>query len=151
MRDNAPLRFLLPQPPEVATAVALELGLSPEKTALFASLESVPGKFSEALLETPTGSGVIRIVLPPAMYWITTTNERERRYLDDLSRRLGSLEAAIARAAQAYPHGLVGMASQFSGMHDETAQDAGGDGVPEAVAPANETAGVLPVSGREGR
>jgi len=151
VRDNAPLRFLLPQPPEVAAAVALELGLSPEKTALFASLESVPGKFSEALLETPTGSGVIRIVLPPAMYWITTTNERERRYLDDLSRQLGGLEPAIARAAQAYPHGLVGMASQFSSVHDETAQDAGGDGVPEAVAPATETAGVLPVSGREGR
>jgi conjugal transfer ATP-binding protein TraC len=140
VRENAPIRFLLPQPPEVAQEVARELGLSAEKTALFASLESVPGKFAEALLETPTGSGVIRIVLPPSMYWITTSNERERHYLEELSRRLGSLEAAIAHAAAAYPHGMVGMANQWNenGVHDRDPAD----GTPLLQEPpANPTAG----------
>jgi conjugal transfer ATP-binding protein TraC len=141
VRDNAPIRFLLPQPPDVAQEVAHELGLSAEKTALFTSLESVPGKFAEALLETPTGSGVIRIVLPPSLYWITTSTERERRYLEELSRRLGSLEAAIAHAAATYPHGLVGLASEFgseNGAHDRNA-----DGATPQVqqAPTTQTAG----------
>jgi conjugal transfer ATP-binding protein TraC len=109
IRDNSPIRFLLPQPPEVVEAVSRELALTPEKTALFHSLETVPGKFSEALLDTPTGTGVIRIVLPPSQYWLTTSNDAERRYLDRQCQRLGSLEAAILDAAARYPHGLTGM------------------------------------------
>jgi len=131
----------LPQPPDVAQEVARELGLSAEKTALFTSLESVPGKFAEALLETPTGSGVIRIVLPPSMYWITTSNERERRYLEELSRRLGSLEAAIAHAAATYPHGLVGLTNQF-GSEDGGRDRDGDDATPHMrEAPATPMAG----------
>jgi hypothetical protein len=88
--------------------VGEELNLTPEKKDLFLSLESIPGKFAEALMDTPTNSGVIRIVLPPSVYWMATTNERERHYIDQLARQCGNLESAIAQAAQEYPHGLVG-------------------------------------------
>jgi uncharacterized membrane protein YebE (DUF533 family) len=40
------------------------------------------------------------------VYWIATTHEKERVYLEEVAQRLGSLEQAIARAAQDYPHGL---------------------------------------------
>ena len=83
--------------------------LTPEKQTLFRSLETVPGKFSEALLDTPTGAGVIRVVLPPMQYWLTTSNDAERRYLDAQCRVHGSLEAALAHAAATYPRGLAGL------------------------------------------
>jgi hypothetical protein len=86
--------------------VAAELQLTPEKKKLFTSLESVPGKFAEALLDTPTASGVIRIVRPPSMYWLFTTKPNERHYLDRLVQETGSVSAAIAQAATEYPHGL---------------------------------------------
>ncbi len=108
IRDNSPIRFLLPQPPEVVDAISQELALTPEKQTLFHSLESVPGKFAEALLDTPTGTGVIRIVIPPTQYWLTTSNDAERRYLDRQCQHLGSLQAAIAATAARYPHGLAG-------------------------------------------
>jgi hypothetical protein len=111
IRDNSPIRFLLPQPPEVVDAISQELALTPEKQTLFHSLESVPGKFAEALLDTPTGTGVIRIVIPPTQYWLTTSNDAERRYLDRQCQQLGSLQAAIVETAACYPHGLVGAES----------------------------------------
>ena len=40
------------------------------------------------------------------MYWIATTQEKERRYIDELAQRLGSLEQAIVQAAHDHPHGL---------------------------------------------
>jgi hypothetical protein len=82
--------------------------LTPEKQTLFRSLETVPGKFSEALLDTPTGTGVMRIVIPPTQYWLTTSTDADRRYLDTQRRLRGSLEAAIAYAAATYPRGLSG-------------------------------------------
>jgi hypothetical protein len=69
----------------------------------------VPGKFSEALLDTPTGAGVIRVVLPPMQYWLTTSNDAERRYLDAQCRVHGSLAVALVHAAAAYPRGLAGV------------------------------------------
>ena len=106
VRDNTQIRVLFQQPPDVAEAVVEELSLTPAQRTLFRSLESVPGKFAEALLLTPNGSGVIRIVLPPSVYWIATTKPNEREYIDRLAQTLGSLEAAIPHAAKAYPHGL---------------------------------------------
>jgi hypothetical protein len=106
VRDNTQIRFLLPQALDVAEVVSAELHLTPEKQALFASLESVPGKFAEALLDTPTASGVIRIVRPPSMYWLFTTKPNERHYLDRLVQETGSVSAAIAQAATEYPHGI---------------------------------------------
>jgi conjugal transfer ATP-binding protein TraC len=105
-RDNTQIRLLFRQPPDVAALVGEELLLSAEERTLLHSLETVPGKFAEALLLTPQGSGVIRIVLPASVYWIATTHEKERSYIDELAQRLGSLEQAIAHAAQEYPHGL---------------------------------------------
>ncbi len=108
IRDNSPIRFLLPQPPDVVEMVSQELALTPEKQVLFRSLETVPGKFSEALLDTPTGTGVLRIVIPPTQYWLTTSTDADRRYLDAQRQVRGSLEAAIAHAAATYPRGLSG-------------------------------------------
>jgi hypothetical protein len=113
IRDNSPIRFLLPQPPEVVDAISHELALTPEKQTLFHSLESVPGKFAEALLDTPTGTGVIRIIIPPTQYWLTTSNDAERRYLDRQCQQLGSLQAAIAATAARYPHGLAGAGREY--------------------------------------
>ena len=76
---------------------------------MFHSLETVPGKFSEALLDTPTGTGVIRVVIPPMQYWLTTSNAADCRYLDTQCQLRGSLEAAIAHAAATYPRGLAGV------------------------------------------
>lgn len=106
VRDNTQIRFLLPQAPDVAEVVSAELQLTPEKKHLFTSLESVPGKFAEALFDTPTASGVIRIVRPPSMYWLFTTKPNERQYLDRLVQETGSVSAAIAQAATEYPHGI---------------------------------------------
>jgi conjugal transfer ATP-binding protein TraC len=119
IRDNSPIRFLLPQPPDVVDAVSRELALTPEKQTLFRSLETVPGKFSEALLDTPTGAGVIRVVLPPMQYWLTTSNDAERRYLDAQCRVHGSLEAALAHAAATYPRGLAGLPNADIALPDE--------------------------------
>ena len=109
IRDNSPIRLLLPQPPDVVDAISQELALTPEKRTLFHSLETVPGKFSEALLDTPTGAGVIRVVIPPMQYWLTTSNAADCRYLDTQCQLRGSLEAAIAHAAATYPRGLAGV------------------------------------------
>jgi hypothetical protein len=87
---------------------------------LFRSLETVPGKFSEALLDTPTGAGVIRVVLPPIQYWLTTSNDAERRYLDTACRVHGSLEAALVHAAAAYPRGLAGVPNTDVALTEET-------------------------------
>jgi hypothetical protein len=87
--------------------VQAALGFSDAQLGALASATSAPGRYSEALLVTPAGRGMVRIVTDPLTYWVATTHpndlERWARALaeagQDPARALARLLDADAAAA----------------------------------------------------
>lgn len=104
---NAPNRIYLRQSPEVITAMKDDLDLSETDIGILKTLDTVKGKFSEALIKTGNTGGVIRLVSDPTNYWLYTTDPRDERYLRDKIAECGdNLEQAIELAGKEYPNGI---------------------------------------------
>ena len=96
----------------IRQATAL-LGLNPREAELYASLRTVAGVYSELFVKTPFGSGVTRLTLDPFAYWLTTSDPRDRDFLDKLvaeARASGldgraALRSALVEAARRHPRG----------------------------------------------
>jgi hypothetical protein len=50
------------------------LDLTPAETAALRSVASRKGAYSEALLVTGAGSGIVRLAVDPITYWMVTTD-----------------------------------------------------------------------------
>ena len=61
-----------------------ELALSDEMGAALKSIKTVKGKYSEALIITPTSSGIIRLVPNPFLYWVASSDARDNDYLKEI-------------------------------------------------------------------
>ena len=105
-RDNTWMRLLFPQPPDVAAVVGEELLSLHRGTGAAALAGDRPGEVCRSAAAHPARKRCDSYRRAPSVYWIATTQEKERIYIDEFAQRLGSLEQAIAQAAQDYPHGL---------------------------------------------
>ena len=109
MKDNCPNKILLYQEMDVVTRNADALELTPAQLELYKTIRKAK-TYSEGLIITQNWTGVSRVTLPPKSYWIASSSEPDRVYLNDLMSRGMSLEEAIDRAALEHPYG-VGSAS----------------------------------------
>lgn len=99
----------------IAPAAAL-LGLSPAEVELYRSLKTVWGRWSECFVRSEYTKGVARLVLDPVSYWLTTSDPKDREYLEELEaeeREKGkdsraALRKALMRAALKRPIGGSG-------------------------------------------
>jgi type-IV secretion system protein TraC len=74
VRDNCAVRWLLEQAPEAIGTVRALLDLSPAETAALRSVASRKGLYSEALLVTGFGSGIVRLAVDAITYWTVTSD-----------------------------------------------------------------------------
>ena len=104
---NTSNKIFLRQDPSLIEGFKRELSLSEESTALLRSLNMVKGQYSEALVITPSSSGVIRLVPDPFLYWAANTEPRNNEYLNVVRERLGGdLLAALKQCAKEHPYGV---------------------------------------------
>lgn len=78
IRANAPNRIFLRQTSETVLAMEQLFRLSPQVKEAVSSLVTAKGKFSELLIETPTASGVARLVPSPELYAAFSTDGPDR-------------------------------------------------------------------------
>ncbi len=89
------------------------LGLNDREAALYASLKTVPGAYSELFVKTPSSAGVARLAMDPLGYWITTSDPLDRKVLDEFvagAERRGlqgreALRHALMEASLRHPKG----------------------------------------------
>jgi conjugal transfer ATP-binding protein TraC len=100
VRDNCAVRWLLEQAPEAIGTVRTLLELSPAETAALRSVTSRKGAYSEALLVTGLGSGIVRLTVDPITYWMVTTDPSDlARWADARGESGGDPHSALARLA----------------------------------------------------
>lgn len=100
VRDNCAVQWLLRQAPTAIPGLAALLELTPHQTACLREVGMVSGAFSEALLITPRGSGLVRLAVDPLTYWTATTNPGDRaRWAEALAAHAGDPHAALAALA----------------------------------------------------
>jgi conjugal transfer ATP-binding protein TraC len=104
---NTANKIFLKQEVPVIEQLKKELSLSDEVAALLRSVRTVKGKYSEALMMTPSSTGVVRLVPDPFLYWAATSEPRDNAYLEEARQRFGGdLLLALAHCAEAYPYGV---------------------------------------------
>lgn len=111
--DQAKTKVLLNHDPNAIRATAGIMELSDREVALYQSVRTEGGQFSEVFLKTPFGSGVARLVMDPLSYWIATTDPPDLEALDGLKEKHAreglapevALEQALLEAAMRYPGG----------------------------------------------
>ncbi|MBN4071820.1 TraC family protein [bacterium AH-315-F18] len=113
IRANAPNRILLEQSPDVVTAMAEDLDLDDKHVRVLKTVRTVKGRYSEALVISSQGSGVVRVVPDPVGYWLSTSDARDIAYLNGLqvtsSPGTNSKQAlldSIRQAAKDHPFGI---------------------------------------------
>ncbi|MFQ5945139.1 MAG: TraC family protein [Anaerolineae bacterium] len=74
VRDNCPNRLFLRQELDALRRLQGPLGFTDRHVQALAGATNVPGRYSEALLVTPTGRTIVRIVTDPITYWVATTH-----------------------------------------------------------------------------
>ena len=103
MADNCPNQVFLQQKFDVIERMKDTFGLSQGELEMFRSVRKT-NRYSEALIKTQEWSSVIRIMLDPKGYWLTTTKDSDKAYLAELMREM-SLPEAVDKAALTYPRG----------------------------------------------
>ena len=104
---NTANKIFLKQDPSLIEGFKTELSLGEEAAQLLRSLNTVKGQYSEALVITPSSSGVIRLVPDPFLYWAANSEPRNNEYLTTVRERLGGdLLAALTACAREYPYGI---------------------------------------------
>jgi conjugal transfer ATP-binding protein TraC len=99
VRDNCAVRWLLEQEaPEAIGTVRALLDLSPAETAALRSVASRKGQYSEALLVTGSGSGIVRLAVDPITYWTVTSDPADlARWQAARAEAVGEPRAALER------------------------------------------------------
>ena len=98
VRENCPNRLFLRQEPEALGRLKELIGLTEYQAALLRTAGSVRGAFSEGLLVTPSGSGLVRLIVDPLTYWTATTAPQDQaRWAVELARSGGDARRAVAR------------------------------------------------------
>ncbi len=106
VRVNCPTRVLLRQEPDALPVLAGLLGLSPYQLEALRSVHAVKRAFSEALVVTDRGSGVVRILVDPLTYWIATSDPADRaRWAEAVTAAGGDRQAALQALAKDGAHG----------------------------------------------
>jgi len=105
MKDNCPNKILLYQEMDVVTKAAKDLELNQGTLDLYKTIKKST-KYAEALVVAQNWTSVFRITLDPESYWIATTSEPDKVYLNELSERGMTLREAIKQAAQEHPFGV---------------------------------------------
>ena len=106
-RANAPNRIFLKQSPEVVVKMKKDLDLTDSDIKVLKTLDTIKGKFSEALIKTDSGGGVIRLVADPTNYWLFTTDPRDEKFLNEKIKECnGNIEEAIKLAKKENPYGI---------------------------------------------
>ena len=104
---NASNKIFLKQESAVIDLLKDCLSLDDQKIRLLKTIETVKGKFSEALVITDSSCGVIRLVPDPFLYWVANSEPRNNEYLmkrtDEYN---GDLMCALHACAKEYPYGL---------------------------------------------
>ncbi len=104
--NQAPYKVFLRQNAQAISAAQSFLGLTPREVELYQSVDTVKGRFSEMLIKTPESTGVARLVPDPFMYWLTTTDPKDKVVLEKLlQKHHGSVQTALREASLKYPHG----------------------------------------------
>jgi conjugal transfer ATP-binding protein TraC len=104
---NTANKIFLKQEASIVEQLKKELFLSDEVAALLRSVRTVKGRYSEALMMTPSSTGVVRLVPDPFLYWTATSEPRDNAYLEEARQRLGGdLLLALAHCAEVYPYGV---------------------------------------------
>lgn len=94
--DNCPNRIFLRQELDTLRRLQAVLGFSDVQVQALASATSVVGRYAEALVVTPAGRRLVRIVPDRATYWVATTHPA------DLGRWQRALEEAGGRPDVAF-------------------------------------------------
>ena len=92
---NAVNRIYLAQNPEVVESMKEQLGLNSIQVKVLKSIKTIKGRYSEALIKTDETSGVVRLILDPASYWLFTTDPKDISKLNEAVRQTGNIEKAI--------------------------------------------------------
>ncbi len=104
---NTANKIFLKQEPSVIEQLKKELCFSQETVDLLRSVDTVKGKYAEALVMTPSSTGVLRLVPDPFLYWAATSEARDNAYLEDVRQRhQGDLVAALRYCAETFPYGV---------------------------------------------
>jgi hypothetical protein len=98
VRDNCAVRWLLEQAPEAIGTVRTLLDLSPAETAALRGVASRKGQYSEALLVTGSGSGIVRLAVDAITYWTVTSDPADlARWQAARAEAAGDPRAALER------------------------------------------------------
>lgn len=104
---NTANKIFLKQDPSLLENFKVSLSLNDDTLQLLKSLQTVKGQYSEALVITPSASGVVRLVPDPFLYWAANTEPRNNEYLKSVQAKMGQgLLAALQACAREYPYGL---------------------------------------------
>lgn len=104
MADNCPNQILLRQNYDVISRMRDTLGLSEGELDMYRSVRKGE-RYSEALIKTPGWSSLVRIILDPNAYWLTTSKDTDKAYLERLMVDM-SLADAVSVAAREHPYGV---------------------------------------------
>lgn len=106
MKDNCPNKILLYQEGDVVIKNAGQLDLSQGMLDMYKSIRK-SSKYAETLIATQGWVSVGRITLDPESYWVATTSEPDKAYLNELLKQGKTLNQAIEEAARNYPYGAA--------------------------------------------
>lgn len=106
MKDNCPNKVLLYQEGDVVIKNAAQIDLSQGMLDIYKSIRK-SSKYAEALIATQGWVSVGRITLDPESYWVVTTSEPDKAYLNDLLKQGKTLGQAIEEASQNHPYGVT--------------------------------------------
>ncbi len=106
IRDNCPNRIFLRQELDALKRMKDALGFSDQHLQALASATNVPGRYSEAMLVTPGGRCMVRIIPDPATYWVATTHPADiGRWSAALEEAGGRVDAALDKLLAANVQG----------------------------------------------
>lgn len=103
---NAANKIFLKQEAAVIDSLKEKLSLDEGIIKALKTVETVKGKFSEAFVITDSGTGVIRLVPDPVLYWAANSEPKNNAFLQAKSEQCGSLIEAVKLCAKEYPYGL---------------------------------------------
>ena len=109
--NNTATKLIMLQKGDIAV-LRDTLKLNSQELRLIQSLEQRKGVFSEGFLMAGEVRQVIRIQPSPLEYWISTSDARDNLYLVSLQGQGLSLEAAIFKAAEAAPFGVMSLKAE---------------------------------------
>ncbi|MGQ0721971.1 MAG: TraG/VirB4 family ATPase [Candidatus Eiseniibacteriota bacterium] len=106
IRDNCPNRIFLRQELDALKRMKEPLGFGEQHLQALASATNVPGRYSEAMLVTPGGRCMVRIIPDPVTYGVATTHPADTgRWNVAVVESGGRVDAALDRLLAANVQG----------------------------------------------